>query len=434
MRKSILISLGIVSLAAFAGRAFAAGFSDTAGTEFETAFTAFQTRGIVRGYSDGLARPHLPINRAEALKIILGARGTSTKRLGWYRKHMPSISLFSDVDQKAWYGPYLEVGFEDGLITGYDDGTFRPGQYVRVEEAVAMVMRAYGIKGDAASAELSDYIENQANAWFTPAVNAIIKKNLVMHKGRLRIGTAITRGQLVDIVYRMGEVKSSKVVAYNGPEPEAAPQRVAAAIPTYTAPAQVVSTVPTGANVTPSLPGGVSPGVQQTSGITQPAVVPQGPNKVDHPYASEKYFAISIPKLGIDDLAIVHPEDPVSQEGVLAPLKLGVGHLFSYPGGGGKIMVYGHSSGYPWDVSEFTKIFRRVNELEVGEKVYVTYAGNLYMYQVSKKQAIPAKSTNDAFRDDGTGEELILFTCWPPDSVAQRYLVHAVPVETVALK
>jgi len=85
-------------------------------------------------------------------------------------------------------------------------------------------------------------------------------------------------------------------------------------------------------------------------------------------------------------------------------------------------------------VSEFTKIFRRINELSPGDKVYVTYAGKLHIYQVTHEQTILAKDANKAFQDQGVGEELILFTCWPPDSIAQRYLVHAVPVETVALQ
>ena len=97
-------------------------------------------------------------------------------------------------------------------------------------------------------------------------------------------------------------------------------------------------------------------------------------------------------------------------------------------------MIYGHSSGYPWDVSDYTKVFRRINELNPGDKVYVTYSGTLHVYEVTHEQTIVAKNANRAFQDEGIGEELILFTCWPPDSIAQRYLVHAVPVETIALQ
>jgi LPXTG-site transpeptidase (sortase) family protein len=145
------------------------------------------------------------------------------------------------------------------------------------------------------------------------------------------------------------------------------------------------------------------------------------------PYASEKYFAITMPVLGIFDLAVTHPQDPFSKDGILEPLRYGVGHLFGYPGAGGKIMVYGHSSGYPWDLSQFTKIFRQINRLQNGDRVYITYAGKLYTYEVTFKETVAAADTAP-YADNGTGEELLLYTCWPPDSISQRYLVHALPV------
>jgi LPXTG-site transpeptidase (sortase) family protein len=258
-----------------------------------------------------------------------------------------------------------------------------------VEEAVVLLMRSVGEDSRTMDepADLSLYIENRSGEWFTSAVNAVIRRNLVMHYGRLRLGTAITRGQFLDMAYRLSVLRSTNVAVYAGEEP-----------------------------VTP---------------VASPVVVPPQPQPVvvatgSAPYASEKYFAITMPTLGISDLAITHPEDPFSDEGILEPLQFGVGHLFSYPGAGGKMLIYGHSSGYPWDVSQFTKIFRQINRLAVGDLLYVTYAGTLYTYEVSYKETVDASNT-DPFNDSGTGEELILYTCWPPDSISERYLVHAFP-------
>jgi sortase A len=105
--------------------------------------------------------------------------------------------------------------------------------------------------------------------------------------------------------------------------------------------------------------------------------------------------------------------------------------LFSLPGTNGKILVYGHSSSYAWDKSNFTKIFRTVNQLKAGDKVYITYSGKQYTYEVTfQEQVNPA----DTSRYSGAGEELLLYTCWPPDSIKTRLLVHAKPVGTVAQK
>ncbi len=63
--------------------------------------------------------------------------------------------------------------------------------------------------------------------------------------------------------------------------------------------------------------------------------------------------------------------------------------------------------------------------------VYVTFEGQLYVYQVTGQQTI---TPNDISPFQGRGEELILFTCWPVGTTKSRLLVHAAPVETVALQ
>lgn len=442
MKRAFSLFAAISLLAQATPVAHAASFIDTDGTRYETSFTALKDQGVIRGYSDGRAYPNLPLQRVEALKVISELTEDRSARAAAYRDHMPPMPLFYDTDQTAWYAPYIEVAFEDGLVTGYDDGSFRPAQYLRVEEAITLLMRAYGEKGAMDTAELSPDIDNQAGQWFTPFINVAISKNLIMADSKLRLGSAITRGQFVDMAYRIQFVTQNNLVAYQGAEPpvvapvQARPVQPQPVQP-QVAPVQAGNNYPsTGITVSDGAvepaPLPVSDGVVQTDGVIEQTTVAVAPI-IDHPYASEKYFAISMPSLGITDLTISRPSNPATQDGILEPLDLGVGHLFALPGGGGKIMIYGHSSGYPWDVSEYSKIFRRVNELEQGDRIYVTYAGNLYVYEVTHEQTIQAKDTGP-FQDNGNGEELILYTCWPPDSVSQRYLVHAVPVETIAAR
>lgn len=138
-------------------------------------------------------------------------------------------------------------------------------------------------------------------------------------------------------------------------------------------------------------------------------------------------FTITLPALGIGPLKVTNPDDPFTHDGLLVPLKQGVGHLFGNPGGGGKILIYGHSSSYPWDVSPYTKIFRQINKLNPGDEVDIEFNGQQYKYTVTYEQVVAATDMS-AYQDDGTGEDLILYTCWPPDNITQRYLVHAKPM------
>lgn len=138
-------------------------------------------------------------------------------------------------------------------------------------------------------------------------------------------------------------------------------------------------------------------------------------------------FTISMPALGIDRLPVSHPEDPMTHAGIIEPLKRGVGHLFGYPGGGGKVMIYGHSSGYPWDVSAYTRVFRGVNRLAAGDTIELLYQGHSFAYRVTGQERVAANDLRP-FQEETGGEELILYTCWPPDSTSERLLVRAVPV------
>jgi LPXTG-site transpeptidase (sortase) family protein len=226
------------------------------------------------------------------------------------------------------------------------------------------------------------------DSWFRQDVTDAYTKNIIDKNAGLYLGVPVTRGQFFDMVYRMDMVTKNRLVAFQSTQqvqPSSAPVRSSSSSSSFT--------------------------VVQTSSA-QSSVISTA-------------FTITIPTLGITDLAVVHPSDATTNEGLLNPLEYGVGHLFSYPGGNGKIMIYGHSSGYPWDVSKYTKIFRTVNKLEPGDTVSLNYNGKQYQYQVAFKETVAA---NDISPFTGEGEELILYTCWPPDSIKQRYLVHAFPV------
>jgi LPXTG-site transpeptidase (sortase) family protein len=304
---------------------------------------------------------------------------------------MPVLPLFSDIDQRSWYAPYIETGFRMGVVKGYPDGTFKPADQVTVEEAIALMLRVYKQDNPSATYQTSQYIKNQPNQWYSAPVSIAIQKNIIMHDLILQPGMPVTRGQLFDMLYRLREAQMKNIASF----PESRAQTV------------VTNQVTPRAR---SLP---------TSAYGQ--------------YASQKSFAITMPSLGIMDLTITHPSDPFTSKGILSVLDVGVGHLFSYPGEGGKIMVYGHSSGYPWDISEYTKIFRKINELQIGDRAYVTYNGKIYVYEVTQHATV-AVDDSTSFQPDKDGEELILYTCWPPDTVDQRYLVFLKPVESVAAR
>lgn len=353
---------------------------------YEDAVAILANANIIDGSRAGNPRVYEVVNRAEALKIILRSKSAMVEEIAAVSSSMPPISLFPDVDQQAWYAPYVEVGFRYGLVKGYPDGFLWPQAGIKVAEAAAMIARAYGFVRSGVPFQSSPDLPNAAGQWYTDAVSGVLQRNGVMPGSRLRVGDSMTRGELFDMAYRM-------IVAEKN-------------------------------------------GFTMSSGQPRSGAVDTGapsPVASSEQFASAKPFAISIPSIGLTDLTVAHPDDATTQRGVLAPLKDGVGHLFGYPGDGGKIMIYGHSSGYPWDLSAFTKIFRTINTVNVGDRVFVTYEGELHVYEVTEKRAVSSKDMSD-FEPDDSGEQLILYTCWPPDNITYRYLVFAKPVERVAVR
>jgi LPXTG-site transpeptidase (sortase) family protein len=312
---------------------------------------------------------------------------------------MPPMALYRDTDpsQRAWYAPYLEVAFEQEIAVGYDDGTFRPANALTQREAVLMIVRSV------------DAQRGQHSAW---------KDDMSVAKRALAYGVRVAEPVILD--------RSVSYAEFLWMFPEERDQRPAVGGQSISQPKvqspQISSTSSTSSSV-------VSQAFRQPEPEPDPVPDPVSPSVQ---YASTQPFAIAMPSLGVLDLTITHPSDPYTDEGLLSVLDRGVGHLFSYPGDGGVVFVYGHSSNWAWDRSGYAKIFRQINKLAVGDLVYVTYDGKLYVYQIMSKGSVPA-SDMAQFADNNDGEELLLYTCWPPDSISERYLVRAQPVQVITL-
>jgi len=97
-------------------------------------YTALR-EGIIEGYADGSFRPDAPINRAEALKILL-----TSARLPEVVGSEEPLTLFPDVPADAWLTAPIEEALTYDLIEGYPDGTFRPEQSITRAEATKLLL------------------------------------------------------------------------------------------------------------------------------------------------------------------------------------------------------------------------------------------------------------------------------------------------------
>ncbi len=156
-------------------------FSDlTEGTNYTTAINYLAENGVVDGYSDGTFRPNAKINRAEFLKIVLGARGY----VGG------DLNCFSDVSEE-WFAPYICTAKELDIINGYPDGTFKPANLINVVEALKITLVAFDAN-----------LPENSEEWYLPFTQYALTNNLMLSSFS-DYSYEITRGEMSELIHRM---------------------------------------------------------------------------------------------------------------------------------------------------------------------------------------------------------------------------------------
>ncbi len=138
---SLLLVMVFVLTATFTTPVFAA-FSDVAETDaYSAAVNNLSSLGIINGYEDGTFRPLNNVTRAEFTALILRAIGYGN--IGSTELTDPPYPdvVTSDV---SWAIGNIRTAKAMGIVTGYEDGTFRPMNNVLYEEAITMIVRAIG--------------------------------------------------------------------------------------------------------------------------------------------------------------------------------------------------------------------------------------------------------------------------------------------------
>ncbi len=113
---------------------------DLSGEQYEEAVNVMSEMGIIDGYAGGNFQPQGTLTRGAAAKIIacmmLGK--TTAEALG------TSTAPFKDVPAGSTFAGYIAYCVESGLIDGYADGTFRPGNTLTGFAFLKMLLTALG--------------------------------------------------------------------------------------------------------------------------------------------------------------------------------------------------------------------------------------------------------------------------------------------------
>lgn len=101
----------------------------------------------INGYSDGTFRPGDKITRAHAAVMLVNALGLD---------HKGKISNFSDVPSGHWAEGHIAIAEEAGIINGYRDGRFGPGDNITRGQIAVMVSNAFNLEQKGAYKNFKD--------------------------------------------------------------------------------------------------------------------------------------------------------------------------------------------------------------------------------------------------------------------------------------
>lgn len=158
------------------------------------------TKGmLMTGYEDGTFRPDNAITRAEAATVLRNA----TDMYGYYIDE----NRFPDVEM--WAKQYINELASAGVISGYEDGTFRPDDNVTRAEFVTMLMLIAGENGTKA-----DYTDTDGH-WAESYIAKASEYGFISgyEDGTFRPDNPITRAEAMVIMSKIFSLSSDGTVS-----------------------------------------------------------------------------------------------------------------------------------------------------------------------------------------------------------------------------
>ena len=141
MKKFLSLVLALVmTVSLVTVFASAKSFTDDSTITYKDAVDVISTLGVVDGYSDGSFQPNGSLTRGAAAKIICNLVLGPTTAAALSADTKP----FSDVSIDNVFAGYITYCSQQGIISGYSDGTFRPAGALTGYAFLKMLLGALG--------------------------------------------------------------------------------------------------------------------------------------------------------------------------------------------------------------------------------------------------------------------------------------------------
>jgi len=155
-------------------------------------------KGIIQGRGAEQFDPNGSLSRAETAALLVRALGIVPSESG---------SSFTDMKDK-WYASSVVAAHKAGLLTGYNDGTFRPDDKVTREELAVMIGRAIAYAGGTGhKPTVRDHMADtdRIAPWALESVEQALELGIIKgdNSGSFRPQAAATRAEMAAMLSRM---------------------------------------------------------------------------------------------------------------------------------------------------------------------------------------------------------------------------------------
>jgi beta-xylosidase len=184
--------------------AHSAAFTDIAQHWAKQAVSDLGSRMVISGTGNGAFSPDQAITRAEFAAIVVRGLGL---------KPASGTASFSDVQAGDWYNRAVAAAQSYGLISGFEDGTFRPQDNITREQAMVILAKAMALTGlkskleaGAADQLLSPYKDAaSASGWAKEAIAGSLQAGIVSGRSATTLApkALMTRAEVARIVQQL---------------------------------------------------------------------------------------------------------------------------------------------------------------------------------------------------------------------------------------
>ena len=179
----------------FAGMNISVGYAytDSQGHWAESIINKWSDSGIISGDGNGEFRPDDYITRAEFVKVVVTAKQYVDLE---YNK-------YTDVNENDWFYPVICMASAAGIINGYEDGSFAPNNFITREEASVVMGRAYDLNLTELNDQFLD--SYSISSWARPYISAMSNNGIITgyEDGTFKPLNPISRAETIQILDRI---------------------------------------------------------------------------------------------------------------------------------------------------------------------------------------------------------------------------------------